>query len=122
MAQKECKRRRKNFAKKLHRDICKKNRLKHSEKWDEHAPEGAIENEEIKVLWDIIIQCDNLIEGRRPNLTVIDNQEQKGIIFDIVVPADVRVEKKRKRTSGKLPRFVKRDQKIVEIEKCRNCP
>ena len=96
MAQKECKRRRKNVAKKLHRDICKKNGLKHSEKWDEHAPEGAIENEEIKVQWDIIIQCDNLIERRRPNLIVIDNKEQKGIIFDIVVPADVRVEKKEK--------------------------
>ena len=29
---------------------------------------------------------------------------------------------KRKRKTGKVPEFEKRDQKIVEIEKCRNCP
>ena len=36
-------------------------------------------------------------------------------------PADVRVEEKEKK-GGKVPGFEKRDQKIVEIEKCRNCP
>ena len=61
-----------------------------------------------------------MIEARRSNLIVIDKKEQKVIIIDIAVPADVRVEEKRK--SGKLPGFEKRDQKIVEIEKCRNCP
>ena len=119
--QKEHKRRHDNVAKKVHWDICKNNGLEHSEKWYEHAPEGAVENEEIKVLWDINIRCDNLVEARRPDLIVIDKKEQKGIIIYIVVPADVRVEEK-KRKSGKVPGFKKRDQKIVEIEKCRNCP
>ena len=73
-------------------DICKKNVLEHSEKRYDHAPQGAVENEEIKVLWDINITCDNLIETRRPDLTVIDKKEQKGIIIGIAVPADVRVE------------------------------
>ena len=97
MAQKEYKRRHDNVAKKVHWDICKKNGLEHSEKWYEHAPEGAVENEEIKVLCDINIQCDNLIEARRPDLIVIDKKEQKGIIIDIAVPADVRVEGKEKK-------------------------
>ena len=121
LAQKEYKRRHASVAKKVHWDICKKNGLEHSEKWYEHAPEGAVENEEIKVLWDINIQCDNLIEARLPDLIVIDKKEKKGIIIDIAVPADVRVEGK-KRKSGKVPRFEKRDYKIVEIEKRRNCP
>ena len=111
-----------NVAKKVHWDICKKNRLEHSEKWYEHAPEGAVENEEIKVLWDINIQCDNLIEARRPDLIVIDKKEQKGIIIDIAVPADVRVEEKEKEKVEKYQDLKKRDQKIVEIEKCRTCP
>ena len=64
--------------------------------WYEHAPEGAVENEEIEVLWDINIQCDILILARRPDLIVIDKKEQKGIIIDIAVPADVRVEEKEK--------------------------
>ena len=122
LAQKEYKRRRDNVAKEVQWDICKKNGLEHSEKWYGHAPEGAVENEEIKVLWDINIQCDNLIEAMRPDLIVIDKKEQKVIIIDTAVPADVRVEEKKRRKSGKVPGFQKRDQKIVEIEKYRSCP
>ena len=50
----------------------------------------------IKVLRDINIQSDNLIEARRPDLIVIDKKEQKGIINDITVPTDVTVEEKEK--------------------------
>ena len=50
----------------------------------------------IKVPRDINIQSDNLIEARRPDLIVIDKKEQKGIINDITVPADVTVEEKEK--------------------------
>ena len=96
LAPKEYKRRHDNVAKKVHRDICETNRLKHSEKWYEHVLEGAVENEEIKVLWDINIQCHNLTEARRPDLIVIDKKEQKGIIIDIALPAAVRVEEKEK--------------------------
>ena len=110
MAQKEYKRRHDNITKKVHWDIRKKNRLEHSEKWCEHAPEGAVKNEEIKILWDINIQCDNLIEARRRDLTVIDKKEQKGIINDIVVPADVRVEEKEKEKTGKYQDFKKRSE------------
>ena len=70
--------------------------MEHSEKWYEHASEGAVENEDVKVLWDINIQCDNLIEARQPDLIVIDKKEQKEIIIDIAIPADVRVEEKEK--------------------------
>ena len=97
LAQKEYKRRHDNVTKKVHWNICKKNGLKHSKKWYEHALEGVVENEEIKVLWDINIQCDNLMEARRPDLIVIDKKEQKGIIIDIAVPADIRVEEKKEK-------------------------
>ena len=40
---------------------------------------------------DINVQCDNVIEARRPEIIVIDKKERKGIIIDIAVPADVRV-------------------------------
>ena len=60
----------------------------------EYAPQGAVENEEIKVLWGINIQRDNLRETRQPDLIVIDKKEQKGIIIDIAVPGDLRVEEK----------------------------
>ena len=47
-------------------------------------------NNNNNVLWDINVQCDNVIEVRRPDIIVIDKKERKGIIIDIVVPADVR--------------------------------
>ena len=87
LAQKEYNRRHDNVAKKIHWDICKKNRLEHSEKWYEYSTEGAAENEEIKALWDINIQRDNLIEASRPDLIIIEKKEQKGIIIDIAVSA-----------------------------------
>ena len=35
-----------------------------------------------------------MIEARRPDIIVIDKKERKGLIIDIAVPADVRVEEK----------------------------
>ena len=64
------------------------------ETWYEHVPEGVVENEEVKVLWDINVQCDNVIEARRPDMIAINNKERKGMIIDITVPATVRVAKK----------------------------
>ena len=110
------------FAKKVHWHICKKNGLEHSEKWFEHALEGAVENEEIKVLWGIYIQCNKQSDSgktTRPNSYC--QERTKGIIIDIAIPADVRVEEKEKEKVQKVSGFEKRDQKIVEIKKCRNC-
>ena len=97
LAQREYKRRYDNVARKVHWDFCKKNGWEHAEKWYEHVPEGVVENEEVKVLWDIKVQCDNVIEARRPDIIiiVIDKNERKGIIIDIAVPADVRVGEKK---------------------------
>ena len=38
----------------------KKNDLEHTENWYEHLPEGAVENEEVKKLRDINVQCYNV--------------------------------------------------------------
>ena len=66
--------------------------------WYEHAPEGAAENEEVKVLWNMDVQCDNVMEARTPDIISIDKKERKGIIINIALPADVRVgEKERKK-------------------------
>ena len=102
---KEYKRQHDNVAKKVHWDLFKKNGLEHTEKWYEHTPEGAVENEEVKVLWDISVQCDNMIEARRPDTILIDKKEQKG---------------KRKGESGKVPALKERDWKIVGTKNGRN--
>ena len=47
----------------------------HTEKWYEHVPEGAVENEEVKVLWNSNAHGDNMIDARRPDVIIIDKKE-----------------------------------------------
>ena len=72
----------------------------------ELVPERAVEDEEVKVLWDINVQCNNVIEARRPDIIVIVKKEGKGIIIDIAVPAEL----KREREIGRLWKL-----KMVEV-------
>ena len=119
MAQKEYKTRHDTVAKKIHWDLCRKNGLEHAERWYEHVPEGAIENEEVKVLWDINDQCDNVIEVRRPDIIVIYKKERMGIIIDIAVPADAGVMEKEKEKVEKyqdLRREIARLWKLKRVE------
>ena len=57
LAQKEYKRRH-DVSRIDHWKLCGKYNLKRSEKWYEHVPEGAVENEKVKISWNIMIQCD----------------------------------------------------------------
>ena len=93
--------------------------MEHTEKWHEHVPEGVVDNEEVKVLWDINVQCDNVIEERRPDIIVIDKKERKGIIIDIAAPADVRVGEKEREKVEKyqdLKREIGRLWKLKMVE------
>ena len=74
LAQKEYKRRHDNVARRLHWDLCEENGLKCNLKWCEHEPDSVVENDDIKLLWDFNIQCDNMIEARRPNIVVLHKE------------------------------------------------
>lgn len=87
------------MARKVHSDLCKKNKLDWKETWYECVPEGTLENEEVKLLWDIHFHYDNLKEARTPDIAPVDNIEHKGIIVDISVPAELSVGEKE---SGKV--------------------
>ena len=49
--------------------------LQSGEKWYEHAPEGVVQNEDVKLLWDVNIQYDNVIKARNPDLILVDECE-----------------------------------------------
>ena len=93
LAQKEYKRRHDNVARIVHWKLCGKYNLKRSEKWYEHAPEG-VENKEVKILWDVMIQCDREIKARKPDIVVVNKNERSCAIIDIATPGDIRVSKK----------------------------
>ena len=110
LAQKESKRRHDNVARIVHEKLCGKYNLKRSEKWYEHAPEGVVENEEVKILWDVMIQCDREIKARKPDIVVVTKNERSWARIDIAIPGDIRVSEKEKE---KIERYreLKRDIK-----------
>ena len=52
LGQKKYNRRHNNVSRIVHWKLCRKYYLKRNEKWYEHAPEGIVENEDVKILWD----------------------------------------------------------------------
>ena len=82
-----------------------------------------VENERCKILWDMNIQCDHVIEARRPDIVVVDKENNKVIIVDIASPWDHRVYEKEgekiekyqdlKREIGKL--WGIRQQEVVPV-------
>ena len=71
------------------------------------------------MLWDINVQCDNVIEARRPDIIVIYKKERMGIIIDIAVPANARVleiQKEKVEKYQDLRREIARLWKLKRVE------
>ena len=94
LAQREYKRRHDNVARYVHWELCGKAGLERAEKWYEQKPEGVIENEDFKILWDFMIQCDQMVEHRKPDIVIIDKRKKDVKIIDIAIPVDSRVKEK----------------------------
>ena len=88
LAQKEYKRRHDNLSRITQWNTCGKYKLKRAEKWYKHQPQGVIESEEVKLLWDFNIQCDKVIEGRRPNIVIAEKRERTCKIIGVAVLND----------------------------------
>ena len=58
----------------VHWKLCEKHHLERKEKRYEHCPEGVMEDDDVKLIWDINIQCDNVMEARRPDLILVDKK------------------------------------------------
>ena len=94
LAQREHKRHHDNVAPYVHWQLCRKTELKRTDKWYKHTPERVVENEGFKVLWDFNVQCDRMVEARRPDVVFVDKQAMKAKIIVIAIPGDARVKYK----------------------------
>ena len=94
LAQKEYKRRHDNVARIIHWELCNKFGLEKARYWYEHKPEGVIENDQVKILWDFMIQCDHMIEHRKPDIVVVNKEDKSCMVIDIACPGDIRVAEK----------------------------
>ena len=70
LAQREYKRRHDTVAKLVHWKLCEKYNLQRKEKWYEHCPERVVEDDYVKLIWDIIY----VMEARRHDLILVEKR------------------------------------------------
>ena len=80
-----------NVARIIHSELCRWYELDRVDKWFEHQPSSVQEKDKTKVLWDFNIQCDHIIEARRPDIVIVDKEKKVCKIIDIAIPGDSRV-------------------------------
>ena len=94
LVQREYKARHDWVGKVIHREMCKKFKFDHTNKWYMHNPTPGLKNATHKLLWDFNIQTGHLIPARRPDLIIINNKKRTCKIVDFAVPADHRIKLK----------------------------
>ena len=53
-----------------------------------------MEDDNVKLIWDINIQCDNAVEARRPSLILVDQKRTSCFIIGIAVHSNCRARDK----------------------------
>ena len=87
LAQKKYKKRHDKVCLNIHWALSKKYGVKVCERWYEHKVESVIENDIVKILWDVCIQVHSQIEHWRSDIVVMENMN-KCLIIDVACPVD----------------------------------
>ena len=95
LAQKEYNRSHDKVCLNIHWAFCKKYTVKVCERWYKHKVESVIENDIVKILWNVCIQVDRQIEQSRPDIVVMEKNTKKCLILDVACPVDNSVIMKR---------------------------
>ncbi|XP_068240020.1 uncharacterized protein [Palaemon carinicauda] len=94
LAENQYQKRHDSVAKALHWSLCKKHQLSCSDKRYEHQPEGVIQNDQAKTLWDYGIGTDRVLRAIRPDVKLIDKIKKKVSLIDVAIPWHPKVEEK----------------------------
>ena len=122
LAQREYRRRDDTVAKLVHWKLCEKHNLERKEKWYEHCPEGAVKDDNVKLIWDINIQCDNVIEARRPDLILVDKKAKSYVIIGVAIPGDCRIHEKDIEKIGKYQKLKRELERLWSLKKVEVVP
>ena len=101
----------------IHWTLCKRFGFPHSDQWYEHVPERALENENVKLLWDFSIQTDHHLEHNKPDILIHEKTSRGCYIIDVACPFDTRVKTKE---LEKVERYQDLKREISRIWECRN--
>ena len=60
-----------------------------------------------------MIECDKMIEHRKPDIGLVDKVQQKCLIIDVACPGDNRIAEKEEEKTTTVRFVEKRNQKIM---------
>ena len=100
----------------IHWELCKKYGVAVKEKWYDHKAEKVIETDKIKILWDMRIQTNEVIENSRTDIVVLNKISRKCVLIDIACPFDTRINEKEQ---NKIEIYGDLRNEIKIIWKCR---
>ena len=78
-----------------------------------------MEYDDVILISDINIQCDNVIKARRPDLILVNKKATSCVIIDVAIPGDCRISEKEIRKIEKyqnLKRELKRLWSLKKVE------
>ena len=58
----------------VHSNLTRQYGFKINKKWYDHQTETVLENQKAKILWDMTIQTEHMIQARRPEIVVKDKE------------------------------------------------
>ena len=81
-----------------------------------------MEDDDVKLIWDINIQCDNVIEARRPDLILVDKKAKSCVIIDVAIPGDCRIREKEIEKIEKYPNLKRERERFWSLKKVKVAP
>ena len=116
LVQLEYKKRHDKVAGAVYWSLCETYHINHSEQRYQHTAKPVIEMQSVKILWDMNIQTDHVIEHRRPDIVVIDKDNKRALLIDIAVPADARMEEKEQEKMDRYQDLARELKKSWKVE------
>ena len=116
IAQMEYKRRHDKVTGAVHWSLCNKYNVQCSQQWYQHTAESVIHEENVKILWDVNIQTDHVIEHRWSDIVVIDKENNRALIIDIAVPGDTTVDYKEQEKVDKYQDLANEIKRLWKVE------
>ena len=81
-----------------------------------------MEGDDVSLIWDINIQCDNVVEASRPNLYLVDKKEKSCVITDVAIPGDCRIREKEIEKIEKYPNLKRERERFWSLNKVKVVP
>ena len=77
LAQREYKKSHDWVGRKIYQELCRKIAFDVNEKWHKHEPQKVVANDSWKILQDVTVQTDHVIEARRLDTVIIDETKNE---------------------------------------------